>query len=496
MKKKGLMEIKPYIITILITLCIFTICATTSPLYGFCDESHCFFSVGKAIMNGRVLYKDILEQKGLLIYLIQIPAYLISHTSFLGVWIIQCILVTISVVFSYKIAFLTMQNSFYAIISTTLMYLIVFTSSALASAQTVEVYLLPCFSYALFCSLKYLSTIDNIPKRVLLVNGVLAGIILWTKYSLLGFYFVWMATLCIVLLLKGKYKDAVLNGVIFVVGMLIVSLPCVVYFYLNGAMADLLKYYIEGNIGSYGTQITLKNLISGYIETVVFQLKNNFLFAVILAMGVIGIVINRFNLFVKINILCSVIAQFLIVYLHGPMFSYYFFSFAAFVILGTASILQIIRGFLVNRIDIKKMANKIVVLYGIICILGALLFKPSPRQFLQDPSDLAQYKFAQIMRGKEVSPTLLEYGYLDGGFYTVADIVPNTWAYCKLNWDSKEMIEDQLNTVTKQLTDFVVTRSGVEIPEALPKNYNLIAEKTQYRVDTQYTYYLWQKKGM
>ena len=140
------------------------------------------------------------------------------------------------------------------------------------------------------------------------------------------------------------------------------------------------------------------------------------------------------------------------------------------------------------------MANKIVVLYGIICILGALLFKPSPRQFLQDPSDLAQYKFAQIMRGKEVSPTLLEYGYLDGGFYTVADIVPNTWAYCKLNWDSKEMIEDQLNTVAKQLTDFVVKRIGLKIPEVLPKNYNLIAEKTQYRVDTQYTYYLWQKK--
>ena len=340
MKKKSSIEIKPYAIAIIITLCTFTICATTSPLYGFCDESHCFFSVGKAILNGRVLYKDILEQKGLLIYLVQIPAYLISHTSFLGVWIIQSILITISVIFSYKIALLIMQNNAYAIISTTLMYLIVFTSSALASAQTVEVYLLPCFSYTLFCSLKYLPNIDNVQKRVLLLNGILAGIILWTKYSLLGFYFAWIAIICISLLIKKRWRDAVLNGVVFVVGMLIVSLPCVLYFYINDAMLDLLKYYISGNIGSYGTQITVANLISGYIETVVFQLKNNFLFAVVLVAGVMGFLAKRsFRFFVKINVLCAMVAQFLIVFLHGPMFSYYFFFFFLFVFFGTTSIL-------------------------------------------------------------------------------------------------------------------------------------------------------------
>lgn len=92
------------VLSVIVFCAVFTICATTSPLFAFCEESHCFFSVGKAILHGRVLYRDILEQKGLLIYLIQIPAYLISRTTFLGVWIIQTILMAITAFFGYKTA--------------------------------------------------------------------------------------------------------------------------------------------------------------------------------------------------------------------------------------------------------------------------------------------------------------------------------------------------------------------------------------------------------
>lgn len=493
--RNNVAKAKPYIFVIMITLCIFTICATTSPLYGFCDESHCFFSVGKAILNGKVLYKDILEQKGLLIYLIQIPAYLISHTTFLGVWIIQSILVAISAFFAYKSALFIVEKELYAFVATCLMYLVIFVSDALASAQIVEVYLLPCFSYALFCSLKYFSKIENVQKRVFLINGIMAGIVMWTKYSLLGFYFIWMATICIFFLIKKRLKEAIVDGVIFISGMIIVSIPCILYFFVNNAVYDLIKYYLQGNIANYGTDITIINLIYGYVETIIFHLRNNFVFIGALVIGGVGVLLNRkINFFVKINLLFSVIAQFLVIFLHGSMYSYYFFAFAAFVILGTSSFVQVLFGIFRVGNGAGKTFNILMAVLGVACILVALLFKPSPRQFMKDPADLAQYKFAKIMREKTDIPTLLEYGYLDGGFYTVADIVPSTWAYCKLNWDNDDMEKDQLNTISNQLTDFVVTRSGIEIPQELFDNYRLIAETTQYRVDMQYTYYLWEKK--
>mgnify|MGYP000054928960 FL=1 len=61
------------------------ICSKSSFLYPMNDwqDANCFFTVGKAMMNGKVLYKDIYEQKGPVLYFIHGIAYLISKTSFL-----------------------------------------------------------------------------------------------------------------------------------------------------------------------------------------------------------------------------------------------------------------------------------------------------------------------------------------------------------------------------------------------------------------------------
>ena len=69
------------------------ICSKSSFLYPLNDwvDSNCFFTVGKAIANGEVLYKDIYEQKGPLVYFIHALAYLLSSDSFTGVYIIEVV---------------------------------------------------------------------------------------------------------------------------------------------------------------------------------------------------------------------------------------------------------------------------------------------------------------------------------------------------------------------------------------------------------------------
>ena len=476
----------------MVVFAMFTVCATTSPLYSFCDESHCFFSVGKAILNGRVLYRDILEQKGLLIYLIQIPAYLISHTTFLGVWIIQSLLIIISFYYNIRSASILLRNKYGVLISVSVLYLVIFTCDALGSAQTVEVYLLPCFSYSIYCSLKYLEVPEKIPPYVLILNGIMAGIVLWTKYSLLGFYFAWMATICIFLLFRKTILEAFEKGVFFIIGMIGVSIPCLVYFYVNNSIAYLIKFYFLNNMQSYGEEAkSFLGVLKGYIEAVIVQLKWNPILLILLLIGVIYIIFNNeLESIVKINILLSAVFQYMIVYLHGPMYSYYFYAFAPFGVFGVCGLLC----FCKRNLRLNNIRIGTVCLIAVLCLIISYYLKPSPRRFLDDSSKLAQYKFAEIMT-EQNDPTLLEYGYLDGGFYTVADIVPNTWAYCKLNWNNKEMINDQKNTLKKCLVDYVVVRSDVEIPTELTENYHLIAEHTQYRKDTLYTYYLYQLNG-
>ena len=55
-------------------------------LYPFNDwvDANIFFTMGKGMMNGRVLYRDLYDHKGPLLYFIHGIAYLISNKSFLG----------------------------------------------------------------------------------------------------------------------------------------------------------------------------------------------------------------------------------------------------------------------------------------------------------------------------------------------------------------------------------------------------------------------------
>ena len=67
------------------------ICTKSSPLYPFNDwvDSNAFFTMGKGMINGKVLYRDLFEQKGPLLYFIHGLSYLISNKTFLGVFIFE-----------------------------------------------------------------------------------------------------------------------------------------------------------------------------------------------------------------------------------------------------------------------------------------------------------------------------------------------------------------------------------------------------------------------
>ncbi len=62
-----------------------------------------------------------------------------------------------------------------------------------------------------------------------------------------------------------------------------------------------------------------------------------------------------------------------------------------------------------------------------------------------EKEELPQYQFAQIINQTE-NATLLNYGFLDGGFYMAADVLPTTKFFCRLNLrnsDFPEMRKEQ-----------------------------------------------------
>ena len=64
------------------------ICSKSSPLYPLNDwvDANCYMTVGRAMTEGKLPYRDLFEHKGPLLYILHAAAALVSDSSFLGIF--------------------------------------------------------------------------------------------------------------------------------------------------------------------------------------------------------------------------------------------------------------------------------------------------------------------------------------------------------------------------------------------------------------------------
>ena len=103
-----------------------------------------------------------------------------------------------------------------------------------------------------------------------------------------------------------------------------------------------------------------------------------------------------------------------------------------------------------------------------------------------------QYRFAEIIRQSDDS-SLLNYGFLDGGFYNAAGILPIKPFFCRFSINLPEMYAEQDQIVKEGLTAFVVTRN-----KKLPKgtSYQLVDESSMIFEGKNKHYYLYQRSDL
>jgi hypothetical protein len=103
------------------------------------------------------------------------------------------------------------------------------------------------------------------------------------------------------------------------------------------------------------------------------------------------------------------------------------------------------------------------------------------------------YRFAETI-SKVENPTLLNYGFLDGGFYYAADAVPNCKFFCTLNINAPDMWAMQRECIEKGEVDFVITRHYPLDRYSPRTNQYKLVDQTTFRFEgVDFTYYLYQK---
>lgn len=135
----------------------------------------------------------------------------------------------------------------------------------------------------------------------------------------------------------------------------------------------------------------------------------------------------------------------------------------------------------------------------IIILLFSLLYSNCLPYLNKDKFGYPQYKFAKIIN-KHNNVSLLNYGFIDGGFYLASHIQPQNKYFHKVNISKEnlpEMYEEQLNIIKSKQVDFVVVRvalynNGINIksPE-LFDNYKVVSCAND--IFDPYIYFLFEK---
>lgn len=131
-------------------------------------------------------------------------------------------------------------------------------------------------------------------------------------------------------------------------------------------------------------------------------------------------------------------------------------------------------------------------MYIIICLILTCIRSSNFDFRKTNKEDLVQFQFAEIINQKP-NATILNYGFLDGGFYTVTGIVPNVKYFQNQNISQDKypiIMEEQGRYVKEKLVDFVILKKVNEDEskevEYLYENYEKINTKYVEEVNCYY----------
>lgn len=481
-----------------ISVVILAICSRSSFLYPFNDwnDANSFFTMGKAMSIGQVLYKDLFEQKGPYLYLIYLIGYLIKHTSFWGVYVLEILSMTITLYYLYKIMVMYCKDVI-AICILPLACCSIAVSRSFYWGGSAEEFCLPFIVASLYDSMNYFKNgYPNIPdSKMILRNGIFAGVLAMIKYTLLGFHFAWMAMIAFAILGRKNIKKMFEKCLIFLIGMFLAMIPWIVYFSVNNAWKDFYDCYIYTNIFVYSDvsdKISIGTKIYNMVKILYWRIYTDYSFFVPIIVGyTVYICLPRVSKwYEKINLMMLIGFMFVGIYIGGADLPYYSLPISIFTVVGCVVVARII-----DKMLAKESSRIILVVSSCVMLIACARF--SYCQSMNVPrmntskNDLFICKFAQTLTGED-NPTLLNYGVLDVGLYTAADIMPSCRFYHQCNLPLNEMKSEQERYIREGLTDYVV--ASEIYPDFIFEKYDLIQEEYYDEPMLERTYYLFKRK--
>ncbi len=445
---------KKYVSSLLLALIFITLTSKLSPIYPVNDwcDTNSFFTMGKALINGIDIYKDLFEQKGPFLYLIYGIGYIISNKSFLGVYIMEVISFTFFLKITYEtLCIIECKNKKYIMLFIPFM---ITTSIAFYGGGSAEEFCLPFIAYNIKLIVKYLKKIE-ITNKEYFISGIFASLVILIKFNIVSFWFGFI----ILSIISKKYKEL---GYFFL-GLTIPVIITILFF--NKNLPYFIDVYFIKNIVNYNkkSETIITNVTDGFMNLFIFDLIENIFLVISMTLSFLHMHrIKKIREYILVFLF-----PFVFICCQNVWFKYYALPFCIFSIIGLIIVF--------NKINLKRI-NKYI--YTITIIILTIILGKNTFMLKYKKENFVQYKFAEIINKYE-DKTILNYGFIDTGFYLVTDTIPNVRFFHTMNFDDfREMKESQQRYIKNKKTNFVICISIEKNFECnnefVLKNYKLL----------------------
>ena len=441
---------------LLASFAVLAVCSKNSFLYPMNDwvDVNCFFTVGRGIIRGLVPYRDLYDQKGPLLYFVYALAALISEHSFLGVFVIETLLFALFLYIGGRMAELFSEKpcAYWPAVSG--LALSIPLSPAFSHGGSAEEFFLPVFAGALYIVLKAIHGRRPLAGSESALLGVFAASALWTKYTFCGL-FAGLAAAVLVWYLADRMGKALLHTILWALaGAAAATAAVLVWYVLNGAAGTLWQVYFVDNLTLYS-----QNIRGGSYTDPLPNLLNNLSWSIPAALGLAGLLTTAKKTWREfLTVALSAAVLFIFTYASGRKYPYYAMVMACFAPSGYGILFRALPAACGEKKAFRWGAAALAVLTAVLSPLAGLRWSSNVYLMSVPREEMPSCRFAGTIRQAE-DQTLLNYGFLDGGFYLAADSLPVTRFFCTLNNDLPEMKEEQRAAIEEGRTAFIVTRS-------------------------------------
>lgn len=528
---------KNYIIytsLVLYSLSMMLFATKSSPFYVLNDwyDANAYFTMGKSLMNGLVPYKDVFDHKGPFLYFIYGVGYLLNNNSFWGVFILQVVAMSITLICCFKISQIYNLSRCASFIATIIVPIAILSNGFYMLGNdfgggSPDEFVIPLFSISLYLIIKLFKEQNILKSKPLywLTIGVMSSLIFQLKFSHLSVVLGLIFPILFYLMIKNFY-NFIKNFFMLLAGFIIGLTPYILYALITNSLKDFLQTYIvfnkiyasTDNKGCVGFSLTtaLKNIDS------VVKSENSLIF-IIVFFGLLYF-LHRYkeDFILNISILASGILFLIVSSL--VVFGY------NFIILGVFSVFGYIAFYDIFNNVVKKFSKKsnYVKLYNIPILIFTICFIffctiTNNKCFFTDLNKIGQINIKKscqeqvaniILSDSEKDHSLLEVLSLDSGFYTSSNIVPKSKYFYKPNisFDKYPYIFlGQYADVCNKLNKYVISnfeaqyKANVDeqdinsqnytdkISCAIAKNYKLVDKIKGTYLQSEKTFYLYKR---